>query len=118
MSLASSTGAAAAGRESFSGRTILTLILVGLVAFAGFFVLAAYAPDLRAGANGGANALSSSAVGYRGAAIMLRAMDTPVQVLRTRPDRRRLTGAGVVLTPQPGVTAAQLRPFAGALRTL
>ena len=107
-----------AEREAFSGRTIFALVLVGVVALAGFAVLATYAPELRGRSNGGANALSSSAVGYRGAQIMLRALDTPARVSRTRPTPRLLSAAGLVMTPGPGTTAAELGGFPGPLRTL
>ena len=45
------TVADAPGRppQAFSGRSILALVLVGVVAFAGLAVLSAYAPELRSG---------------------------------------------------------------------
>lgn len=105
-------------RESFSPRAILVLILVGVVAFAGFGLLAAYAPELRGRSSGGAHALSSSAVGCRGALIMANAMGTPARVSRAKASARQLSGAGLVLTPGPQTPAADLARLPAALRTL
>jgi hypothetical protein len=110
--------AAIAARDAFPARAILILVLVGVVAFAGFGVLATYAPELRGGSNGGAHALSPSAVGYRGAQTMLKALGTPSQVSRARPQARRLAAAGLVLTPTPLTSADDLGKFPRGLRTL
>lgn len=110
--------AADADPDVFSARTVLALILVGVVAFAGFGVLATYAPELRGRSNGGAHALSPSAVGYRGAQAMLKALDVPVTISRSRPNPRLLSAAGLVLTPGPATPAADLGRFPAALRTL
>ena len=50
----------------FSAKTILWLIAAGLIAFAGFLILTAYAPEWKQRSNGGANAVSKSAVGFSG----------------------------------------------------
>jgi len=109
---------AAPAREAFSARTVLTLILVGVVALAGFGVLAAYAPELRGRSNGGTHALSGSAVGFRGAQAMLKALGVSVSVNRSRSSPRSLSGAGLVLTPEPSTPAADLAKFPTGLRTL
>jgi hypothetical protein len=49
----------------FNAATIIWVIVAGVVAFAGFLFLLAYAPDMRKG-DGGANAVSKSAIGYSG----------------------------------------------------
>jgi hypothetical protein len=99
-----------AAREAFSTRTVLALILVGLVAFAGLGVLSAYAPELRGASDPGAHALSSSAIGYRGAVVMLKALDAPVVVSRT-PPRTNGSEAFTVLTPDIGATSGDLTPY-------
>jgi hypothetical protein len=99
-----------AGREAFSPRTVLALILVSVVAFAGLGVLGAYAPELRGASDPGAHALSSSAIGYRGAVVLLKALDVPVLVSRT-PPRGRPAQTLTVLTPDVGTVSADLRPF-------
>lgn len=110
--------AGAGERELFPARAILVLILVGVVAFAGFGLLATYAPELRGRSSGGAHALSSSAVGFRGAQIMLKALGVPTRVSQARLNARDLRGAGLVLTPGPQTSAADLSHFPQALRTL
>ena len=47
-------------------RTIALLLVIGVLGFAGFLLLGAYAPDLRSGRNAGAHALSNAATGYAG----------------------------------------------------
>jgi len=108
----------AEAREPFSSSAVLALVLVGIVAFAGFLVLGAYAPELRGRGDVRAHALSSSAVGYRGATVMLRAMDEKTSILRSPPDPSVLNGTAVVLTPGPDVTAKELEAYPQALRTL
>src|SRR5665213_2730606 len=99
------------GGPAFSPRTILALVLVGLVAFSGLAVLGAYAPELRGGWDPGAHALSSSAVGYRGAVVMLKALDAPVVISRSRPRLGPEAAPLIVLTPTPITKAADLKLF-------
>lgn len=93
--------------QAFSVRTVLALVAVGLVSFAGLAVLSAYAPELRGATDPGAHALSSSAVGFKGATIMLKAEGAATLVSRTPP--RGTSDVLTVLTP-PFV--ADLKPFA------
>jgi len=94
---------------AFSPRAVLILVLVGLVAFSAMAVLSAYAPELRGGGDGRAHALSRSAVGYAGAVILLRELDIPVTVSRTRPARP--SPAVTILTPELGESPADLRAY-------
>lgn len=111
----------AAEREAFSAGTVLALILVSIVAFAGLGVLGAYAPELRGASDPGTHALSSSAVGYRGATVMLKAEGVPVVVSRTEPHGEP-SNAFTVLTPDlalgRGVDAFNVTPFARYSRLL
>lgn len=50
----------------FNAKTILWVIVAGLLAFAGFLILTAYAPKWDRTGDGGTNALSKSAVGFSG----------------------------------------------------
>jgi hypothetical protein len=104
------TPSTSAGREAFPPRTVLALILVSVVAFAGLGVLGAYAPELRGASDPGAHALSSSAIGYRGAVVMLEALDAPVLVSRS-PPLGRPAQTLTVLTPDVGTVSADLTPF-------
>lgn len=97
---------------AFSSGTVLALVIVGLVAFAGLAVLSAFAPDLRSGQDGRAHALSNSAVGYAGAPILMKRLGEQVMVSRTRP--RAVEQAAVVLTPDDVLQAQVLKPFAPA----
>lgn len=74
--------AKAAGTELFRARTVLIMLLVGVLAFAGLVVLSVYAPTLRSGDNGGGHALSKSAIGYAGAAAFFKARGERVVVSR------------------------------------
>lgn len=118
MILAAAQDAPAEAHEPFSPRTVVALILVGILAFAGFLVLATYAPELRGRADVRAHALSSSAVGYRGVTVMLRAMDEKASIIRARPSPRALNGTGLVLTPGPDASVKDLQDYPEALRTL
>jgi hypothetical protein len=85
----------------FTPRTGLLIALVGTFAFCALAVLSAYAPDLRGGDNGGAHALSRSAIGYAGIVRALRLEGEPVLVNRAA--TARSAGAGLmVVTPSPG----------------
>ena len=91
MTTASDTATAPA----FSPRVVLTLIAVGVFAFAGFLVLSAYAPDLRDGqGDGGAHALSRSAMGYAALERLLRAEGVPTVI--SRDDRPPTAGLWVL----------------------
>ena len=83
----------------FSPRTMIWVVLVGVFAFSGFVVLSAYAPDLRSGSNGGAHALSRSAVGYAGVVELMKDMGRPVLVSRGQPPPTRQGSGVLVLTP-------------------
>jgi hypothetical protein len=112
-------GAAASDRPAFSPRTILALVLVGVVSFAGLAVLAAYAPEWRGAADPGAHALSSSAVGYKGALVMLKAEGGSAAVSRVTPGLRGpVVRDLMVLTPTPDSRPADVIKFAYEPRLL
>jgi hypothetical protein len=71
------------GGGAFSAKVIGAVIAVGVFAFAAFFVLSAWAPDLRRGSDGGSHALSTSAVGFAGLVRMLELQGEPVAVSRS-----------------------------------
>jgi hypothetical protein len=113
------TAAAETARPpAFSPRVVLALVLVGVVSFAGLAVLSAYAPDLRAESEAGGNALSGSAVGFKGAVILLQARGVPTVVARTKPSREAAARSLVVLTPSWLDRPEQLQAFPPAAATL
>lgn len=78
------TGALAKDDGAFSARVVAAIVAAGVFAFAAYFVLSAYAPELRQGNDGGAHALSKSAVGFAGIVRLLEADGVPVEISRVR----------------------------------
>ncbi|MEG3155592.1 hypothetical protein [Sphingomonas sp. RB1R13] len=66
----------------FTQRSMLIILVVGLISFAAMLVLGAYAPDLRSGRNGGAHALSNAATGYSGLVALAEATDRNPLIIR------------------------------------
>jgi hypothetical protein len=95
-------GPGAPAEGAFRPATIILIVAIGLLAFAGMLILGAYAPDLRSGRNGGAHALSNAATGYSGLVQLARATGRNPQIVRNEPmlDTEDL----VVLTPEEGMT--------------
>lgn len=102
---------AAADGQLFKGRTVLIMIAVGVLAFAGLAVLSVYAPSLRSGNDGGGHSLSKSAVGFAGAVKLFRALGDPVIV--SRGDTPGIARAGLmIITPSPVQDARAIRSVA------
>ena len=55
-----------ADTNPFNAKTIIWVIVAGLLAFAGFLFLMAYAPKWDRGSDGGTHVLSNAAVGFSG----------------------------------------------------
>lgn len=89
----------AGGRELFRARTVLIMLLVGVLAFAGLVVLSVYAPSLRSGNDGGGHALSRSAIGFAGAAAFFKARGQTVVV--SRGASSNAVDGLMVITPSP-----------------
>lgn len=100
--------AAAAEGQLFKGRTVLIMIAVGVLAFAGLAVLSVYAPSLRSGNDGGGHSLSKSAVGFGGAVKLFRSLGDPVIVSRGNTPGVNRTGL-MVITPSPDHDARAIR---------
>ncbi len=83
-------------------RTIALLLVIGVLGFAGFLLLGAYAPDLRSGRNAGAHALSNAATGYAGLVELARATGRHPRILRT--EQGWGTEDLVVVTPESANT--------------
>lgn len=113
--MSAAEAAAPARAQPFSPKVVAALLLVALVAFAGFVVLSAYAPEMRGGGDPGAHALSRSAVGYTGARWLLEEQRVDVVVARRFPphDADYATEAVplVVVTPPRGAKSDALEPF-------
>ena len=57
-------GGVVGGRDSFNTRTIILIIVAGIITFLGFLVLSAIAPQMDGRNNGGAHAMSVGGNGY------------------------------------------------------
>lgn len=88
----------------FTPLTAAVIVLVGVFAFCVLIVLGTYAPDLHNGDDGGAHALSRSAVGFAGLAEALRLAGEPVLVSRHALPPGRHAGV-LVVTPPLGATS-------------
>jgi len=95
-------GDRARAEGAFRPATIILVVAIGIIAFAGMLILGAYAPDLRSGRNGGAHALSNAATGFSGIVQLARATGRNPLILRNEGflDTEDL----VVLTPETGAT--------------
>ena len=94
-----------------SRATALWVVLAGIFAFAAMAVLIPYAPDLRRGDDGGAHALSRSAVGFAGLAEGLRLAGQPVTINRA-PFRGSHASGLLVVTPGVSADRNQILPLA------
>jgi hypothetical protein len=102
---------------AFSARTVIALLVAGAFAFSALMVLSAYAPDLRGGGDGGAHALSRSAVGFSGIVRLLGALGDPVMISRDAQARKTSTSL-LVLTPGPRSDPGELYALTAAGPTL
>ncbi len=98
----------------FRPAVVLVLVLAGVFSFSAYVVLSAYAPDLKGGDDGGAHALSRSAVGFAGLVSLLRADGVPVLINRDGPARRDRRWSLLVLTPEESTKPADLSDFTTA----
>jgi len=103
---------------AFSPRVMLAVLLTGVISFSAFAVLSVYAPDLRAGSDGGAHALSKSAVGFAGAVALLKARGVPVVVSRAPANTRGNGRSILVLTPSTADKAQEIAEFGKGQRVL
>jgi hypothetical protein len=88
--------------RTFSISVVLGMLAVGVVSFAAFILLSAFADDLRTSQDGGPHALSKSAVGFAGIVSLLRDEGRPVEVSRSPLRNSRRAFTVLVLTPGPG----------------
>jgi len=84
---------------TFSPVVVMWMVLAAVFSASAFLVLSAYAPDLRSGTDGGAHALSKSAVGYAGLVRLLKAEGVPADVNRDAGGQAAPKPSVEVLTP-------------------
>lgn len=95
-------------REWFSPVVAIALVLVSAFSLLSFLVLSAYAPELRSTSDGGAHALSTSAIGFAGIVRLLGDDGIPVVVDRGFLSKEREGGSLMVLTPEAFGDSAQV----------
>lgn len=96
----------------------IALFLVSAFTLLGYVALSAYAPDLRDDIDGGAHALSTSAIGFAGIVRLLRYEHIPAVIDRGLPASERARAALAVVTPSGFVDpadVAHLSPLAQRL---
>lgn len=106
--------APAEGTRVFRPLIVLCLVLAGVFSFSAYVVLSAYAPDMRGGLDGGAHALSRSAVGFAGLVRLLRAEGVDVAIDRDGPARRDPSWGLLIVTPEETSTPSDVFNFTTA----
>ena len=96
---------------AFRPVVVLFLLLAGVFSFSAYFVLSAYAPDLKGGDDGGAHALSRSAVGFAGLVRLLQAENVPVVISRDGQGKRDPNWSLLVLTPDETTKPSEMANF-------
>jgi hypothetical protein len=101
--------------QVFRPLTVMLMVVAGVFAFSAYFVLSAYAPDLRGGGDdGGANALSRSAIGYAGFVRLLQADGLAAPLARDGPAKRDPAWSLLVITPEAGTKPSDVVAFKSA----
>lgn len=96
----------------FTARAIIVALAVVVIGFLSYLLLSAYAPDFRSTSDGGAHALSPSAVGFSGAAELIRLTDGEAGLIRRNSG---LQDEGLlVLTPAANTSAARVKEILDA----
>lgn len=87
---------------AFRARTVVLILVIGILGFVGMLVLGAYAPDLRPSQNGGTHALSKGATGFSGIVQLARATGRNPRIIR---DEHQLSTSDlIILSPDTGAT--------------
>jgi hypothetical protein len=99
----------ASGQDSsraFSVQIIIGLLVVGVLSFAAFIVLSAFADDLRKPEDGGTHALSKSAVGFAGIVSLVQGEGRAIRLGRGGLGETSVPPEVGVLTPEVGQTVS------------
>lgn len=100
------------GTGAFSPLVVAAVVLVGVFAFAAYFTLSAFAPELTTGRDGRAHALSQSAVGFAGAVRLFEARGDTTSIGRVVDGEERMSGL-VILTPERPIDGDALETASG-----
>ncbi|QUD86190.1 DUF4350 domain-containing protein [Phenylobacterium montanum] len=102
----------------FSPVVAAWLLVAGVFGFCAFLVLSAFAPDLKSGFDGGAHALSRSAVGFAGIVRLLKAEGEVATVSRRVPGQDEEPPGLTIITPDVTSDGAALAKRAANGRVL
>lgn len=100
---------AEAAQQTFNLRTVVVMVIAGIVAFIAFLLLLAYAGDLKRSMDGRAHAQSVAATGFAGLAKLIDATGGEARMIRD--DAELATGGLVVATLEPGMDAQAIQDF-------
>ena len=89
-------------RSSFAPAVAFTLVLVGFIALIAWMALSAFEADFQSGADGGAHALSKSAVGYAGLVRLLNETGQPALAARGPVTSDEVTPGVMIVTIDGG----------------
>ena len=89
------------GEGAFAPKTMLLIVVLGMICFAAMIVLGAFAPDLKTGRNGGSHALSTGATGFNGIVRLAEATGRRPRIGRSDVPLGAEEGLAV-LTPESG----------------
>jgi hypothetical protein len=106
--------------RAFSLKIVIGMLVVGVVSFAAFIALSAFADDLRQPEDGAEHGLSKSAIGFAGFVDLLRAEGYNVRVSRGALHELRNVNQLVILSPRAGqaVTQDMYQPWGSVLIVL
>jgi hypothetical protein len=98
----------------FSTRTVAIVVLGGVLAFLGFLFLMAYAPQIKARGNSGAQPMSKSAIGFYG---LYKLSEDTGRFTQLATDERRWSATGfMIVTIQPDTDVQKLKALVAARR--
>jgi hypothetical protein len=100
-----------ASTGAFSVRTMLVMVLVGVVSLAGISLISAFEPELRSGNDGEAHALSKSSVGFLALTQFLEKADFYVERDRDGIDDDLNAFSTVVITPTFSTSGEQILDY-------
>ncbi|UVO55684.1 hypothetical protein [Sphingomonas sp. SUN039] len=105
-----------AADNPFSVRTVAIIVLGGVLAFLGFLFLMAYAPQIRARGDSGAQPMSKSAVGFYG---LYKLSEATGRLTELGTDEAHWSATGfVIVTIQPDTDLERLKRLVAARRAV
>ena len=98
-------------KRFMSGRLAALLVVISAVSLLGLTLLFAYAPDLRGDSSNGGDTVSRSAIGFAGLKELLNLSGVATELDRGVLSRSDLRPSLVILTPEAGTAASDIRDY-------